>query len=156
MHVLISTYDVIPTFNSRKSRETDTPRKQRERQKQKERGSVTHRNVELGGEVWGGIAGEDGFIGWLEGAGLAGPEGGGVESGVAVGGGAEGGLHVVGWEIEEVVDGVEQAPAVYIVDKARSDHFLRHKLSWENAKNPKNTISDVKFQNLNVHGNEAA
>lgn len=110
------------------------PRKQREREnRQTERRgeSATHRNVELCGEVGGGVAGEDGVVGRLERAGMAGPEGGGVEGGVAVGGGggAEGGLNVVGWEIKEVVDGVEEAPAVYIIDKVQSDHFLRRKLS---------------------------
>lgn len=82
---------------------------------------MTDRNGELGGEVGVAFTGEDGGVGrweWSGGSGGGGgPEG---EGGVTVRSGAEDGVDV----LHEVVDVVEEAAAVNLVDEARCDHFV--------------------------------
>lgn len=96
---------------------------------------MTHRNGELGGEVGVAVAGEDGGFGSRKrGAGVSGPEG-GREGGVAVRSGAEDGVDV----LHQVIDVIEEAPAVNLVDEVRSgsDHcvLLRNKEKKNESEN---------------------
>lgn len=92
------------------------------------RGSNTHRNGELGGEVRRTVGGED-RLGTGQRLGLCRPNAG---EGVTVRA-AEPGLHVdvLAWEVQQVLDVIEEAAAVYLVHEVRSDHgpkiFLRNK-----------------------------